>query len=338
MGRRGRYLALRALSTVPTLFGLVLITFVLSHIVPGNPALYVIGPEIDPTELKVIEAEMGLNKPLWDQFWIYLTQLAHGNLGFSYVVGQSVASEIAQRLPVSIELAIAALAISVPGGIYLGLYAGLRANKPSDHAARVFTLLGISMPVFWIELMMILLFYVYWGIAPAPYGQLSNALTPPPTITGMVGLDSLLTGNMVDFADAMWHIALPAIGLSLAGIAIISRVMRSSMLDVLNKDYMRTVYAIGLPRRVIVSKYALRNALLPTITIAALFAGALMGGVVLTETVFSWPGLGLFAYESIYNHDYPSIMAVVLVAGVLFVLFNFIADILYAFVDPRVQL
>ncbi len=338
MSRRGRYLVYRALSTLPTLFGLIVITFVLSHVVPGNPALYVIGPEFDPTTYKVVEAEMGLDKPLWTQFWIYLTQLVQGNLGFSYVQQQFVSQEIASRLPASIELAVAALAISVPGGLYLGIYAGLRANKPSDHAIRVFTLLGISMPVFWIELVMIIAFYFYLGVAPAPVGQISSGLAPPPPITGATAFDSLITGNVADFGDAMWHIVLPAVGLSLAGIATLSRVVRSSMLDVLNKDYMRTVYAIGLPRKVIVNKYALRNAMLPAITIAALYAGALMSGVVLTETVFSWPGLGLYAVSSIDFSDYPSIMGVVLVSGILFVFFNFLADLLYAFVDPRVQL
>ncbi len=338
MSRRGIYLIFRALSIIPTLFGLVLITFILSHVVPGNPALVVIGPEVNGTELKLLEAQMGLNKPLYMQFLIYLNQLIHGNLGFSYVQQQYVSYEIATRLPASMELAIAALAISIPIAIILGVYAALRANKPADHAARVFTLLGISMPVFWIELVMIIVFYVYLGIAPAPYGELSNTLSPPPNITGMMIFDSLITGNAAELGNALWHIALPAIGLSLAGIATMSRVIRSSMLDVVNKDYMRTVFAIGLPRNVIINKYALRNALLPAITIAALYAGALMSGVVLTETVFSWPGLGLYAVTSIDNLDYPSVMGVVLVSGVLFVLFNFLADVLYALVDPRVKL
>ncbi len=334
-----RFLLLRTLSLIPTIFGVLVITFILSHVVPGNPALVIIGPEnISKNTLAVAEQEMGLNKPLYVQFYIFIVNLLHGNLGYSYIQDHSVNYMIAQRFPASLELAIATLLIGIPTAVILGIFAALRANKPADHASRVFSLLGISMPVFWIGIMLILIFYTYLHIAPAPLGQLGPLANNPPRITGMIILDSFLTGESGNFLDAIWHIILPAVALSFAGIATISRVTRSSMLEVLGKDYMRTVFAIGLPRNVIVNKYALRNALLPTITVAAIQAGALMGGVVLTETVFSWQGLGLYAVNSIYNLDYPSIMGVVLISALLFVVFNFIADVLYAYVDPRVSL
>ncbi|MEM3675490.1 MAG: ABC transporter permease [Thermoplasmataceae archaeon] len=333
-----RFLVLRILSLIPTIFGVIVITFILSHVVPGNPALILIGPEVNGPELKVLEAELGLNKPLYVQFLIYLNQLLHFNLGYSYLLGQSVNYEIATRAPASFELAIAALIIGIPIAIISGIHAALHANKASDHAIRVTSLLFISMPVFWIEIVMILVFYTYLGVAPAPFGQLSIYLNPPPRITGMLILDSLLTGNIVDFVNGLWHIILPAVGLSLAIIATLSRVVRSSMLDVINKDYMRTAFAIGLPRKILMNKYALRNALLPAVTVAAIQAGSIMGGVVLTESVFSWQGLGLLAVQAINELDYPTVMAVVLVSALLFTLINFLADILYAYIDPRVRL
>ena len=338
MGGTSKFLILRTLSLIPTIFGIILVTFILSRIVPGNPALILIGPEVNGTELKVLEAELGLNKPLYVQFFIYLWQLIHFNLGYSYLLGQSVNYEVALRFPASLELGLASMIISLPIAVVTGIYAALRVNRAGDHASRVLSLLGISMPVFWIEIVMILIFYTYLGIAPAPFGQLSSNLTPPVRITGMEILDSLLELNFVDFFNATWHIILPAVGLSLASIATLSRVIRSSMLDVLNRDFMRTSVAIGLPKRVIVNKYALRNALLPGITVAAIQAGAIISGVVLTETVFSWQGLGLYAVQAIDQLDYPSVMAVVLISGLLFAFFNFLADIIYAWVDPRVRL
>ncbi len=338
MGGTSKFLILRTISLIPTIFGVILVTFILSRIVPGNPALILIGPEVNGTELKVLEAELGLNKPLYVQFFIYLWQLLHFNLGYSYLLGQSVNYEVALRFPASLELGLASMVLSLPIAVITGVYAALRANKAGDHASRVLSLLGISMPVFWIEIVMILIFYTYLGVAPAPFGQLSANLTPPARITGMEILDSLLELNFVDFFNATWHIILPAVGLSLASIATLSRVIRSSMLDVLNRDFMRTSVAIGLPKKIIVNKYALRNALLPGITVAAIQAGAIISGVVLTETVFSWQGLGLFAVQAIDQLDYPSVMAVVLISGLLFAFFNFLADIIYAWVDPRVRL
>jgi peptide/nickel transport system permease protein len=333
-----KFLIFRILSLIPTIFGVIVITFILSHVVPGNPARILVGPEFNQQEYLVIERELGLNKPLWDQFLIYLNSLAHFNLGYSFVEGNSVNTLIGEHFPASFELAIASMAISIPIALVTGIYSSLRANKAGDHGVRVFSLLAISMPVFWIEMIMIIVFYVNLGWAPAPDGQLSLYLAQPNTYTGMTILDSLLSLNFPDFINSLWHIVLPALGLSLAGIATISRVLRSSMLDVLNKDYMRTVFAIGLPKNIIVNQYALRNALLPAITVGAIQAGALMGGVVLTESVFSWQGMGLLAYQAILQLDYPTVMGVVLISALLFTLVNFAADLLYAYVDPRVRL
>ncbi len=334
-----RFLVLRAVALVPTILGLIILTFFISHVIPGNPAIILGGPEVvtNPQELHVLEAELGLNRPLYVQFYIYLAQLVHFNLGYSFVQGQYISQEIGSRFPASIELAFASMIIGVPIGIYVGIFAALRANRAGDHGVRIASLLGISMPVFFIDVLLIIVFFSYLHIAPPPFGQLSPQLNYPPTITGFVILDSLISGNIIDFANSVWHIVLPAVGLSFAIIALLARVMRASMLDVVNKDYMRTAFAIGLPRDVLINKYALRNALLPTITVTAIQMGALMGGVVLTETIFSWPGLGLYTYNSILSLDYPSIMAVTIVSGIVFVLVNFLADILYGVVDPRVK-
>ena len=333
-----RFFTVRVLSLIPTIFGVILITFVLSHVVPGNPALILIGPEVDPSELKVIEAELGLNQPLYVQFFIYLRQLIHFNLGYSYILGQTVNSAVGERFPATLELAIAAMILIIPVAILSGIYASLRANKLGDHAVRVLSLLGNSIPIFFLEIVLIMIFYVYLGIAPSPYGQLSVGYIQPRTITGMTVLDSLLTGNIVDFFNALWHIALPALALATAGIAIISRVVRSSMLDVINKDYMRTAFAIGFPRNVTINKYALRNALLPAITVTAIQAGGLMSGVVITETIYSWQGIGLLSIQAIFQQHYPVVMAVVILSALAFILVNFVADIIYAYVDPRVRL
>lgn len=334
-----KFLVLRVVSLVPTIFGLILLTFFLTHIIPGNPAIILGGPEVvsNPAELKVLEAELGLNKPLYIQFIIYMVQLLHFNLGYSFIQGQYISYEIGARFPPTIELAVAAMIIGVPIGIYAGIFAALRANQVGDHAVRITSLLGISMPVFFLDLLLIIVFFSDLHVAPSPFGQLSPQLSYPRTITGFVIIDSLLTGNITDFANSLWHIVLPAVGLSFAVIAVLARVMRSSVLDVVNKDYMRTAFAIGLPRNILIRKYALRNALLPTITVTAIQMGALMGGVVLTETIFSWPGLGLYTYNSILSLDYPSIMAVAILSGVVFVLINFLADILYGVADPRVK-
>ncbi|MFG1450491.1 MAG: ABC transporter permease [Thermoplasmataceae archaeon] len=332
-----KFFIFRIISLIPTVLGVIVLTFIITHVIPGNPALILIGPEVNKSELIILENELGLNKPLYVQFGAYLWNLLHFNLGYSYILGHSVIYEIRTRFPASFELAIAAMVITLPIAIYTGIYAAIRSNKAGDHASRVVTLLGISMPVFWIEIIMIIVFFNILGIAPAPYGQISNSVTPPPNITGMMILDSLLSLNIPALANTLWHIMLPALGLSFAGIAVISRVVRSSMLDVLNKDYMRTAFAIGYPRNVLLNRYALKNALLPAITVTAVQIGALMSGVVLTETVFSWQGLGLLAVNAIDDLDYPVVLAVVLVSALLFVAVNFIADMLYAYVDPRIR-
>lgn len=334
-----RFIIFRLLSLIPTIFGLLLLTFILSHVIPGNPALILGGPEVvdNPQELHLLDAELGLNKPLYVQFYIYLVQLAHLNLGYSYTQSVSVNYEIAQRAPLTIELAFFTMLIGLPIAIYAGIYSALHANKAGDHAVRTITLFGVSMPVYWLGIVLILLFYVYLGIAPAPFGTLSPLLTPPPTITGATVLDSLITGHFLDFINSLWHIILPAFVLSLFIIAVVGRVIRTSMLDVVNKDYMRTAFAVGLPRNILINRYALKNALLPALTVTAINMGALMGGVVLTETVFSWPGLGWYLFHSIGVLDYTSVMAVVLFSGLVFVIINFIADLLYAIIDPRIR-
>ena len=332
-----RYMGYRALAAVPTILGLITLTFVLSHIVPGNPALVIIGPEVNAQELKIAEAEMGLNKPLYIQYFDYLGNLFHGNLGYSYVLSSPISTAILGRFASSIELAIAAIAVGIPIALFLGIATAKRVNKPFDHAVRVLSLLGISMPVFWLGEMEILLFYLYLRILPAS-GEINPLLNTPNHITGMFIVDSALTGNLADLISSLRHIILPALALSIFLIAFMSRIVRSGMLEVLGTDHIRTAAAIGLPTEVVVYKYALRNALLPAITVAAIYTAGLMGGVVLTESVFGWPGVGWLTYYAIQNLDYPTIMGVVLLSGILFVVMNFIADILYAVVDPRVTL
>lgn len=332
-----RYMGYRVLQSIPTILGLIVLAFVISHLIPGNPAFTVIGQQIDPQELRIIEQEMGLNKPLYIQFYDYIAGLAHGNLGYAYTLSQPVSSLIASRFPISFELAFASMLIGFPIAFFLGLWTALRVNRPEDHAVRVSSLLGISMPVFWTGTMLILVFYVLLKVLPAS-GQLDPLLTPPTHISGMYILDSALQGNFADLVSSLSHIVLPAVALAIFIIAFISRILRSGMLDVLGTDHIRTAAAIGLPRNVIVNKYALRNALLPVITVSALIVAGLIAGVVLTESVFGWIGLGYLVYQGILNSDYPLVMGVVLMSGLLFVVANIVVDVLYAIVDPRITL
>jgi peptide/nickel transport system permease protein len=287
----------------------------------------------------VVEAfrhRWGLDQPLYKQYLIYLWNLGHGDMGTSISTRQPVTLDLKQHLPATVELAVSALMISILVGVPLGILAAVNRENPIDQAARVVSLVGVSLPVFWLGIVAIVIFYAHLGWAPAP-GRLSPLLTPPDSVTGFLLIDALLTHQTDALLDWLHHLALPAVVLSSYALGVITRIMRGSMLEVLGEDYVRTANAKGVPKWAVTFRHAARNALIPIITIVGLSFGGLLSGAVVTETVFNWPGLGLYAFSSATSLDFPAIMGTGLVVATVYVLVNLLVDVAYAFFDPRIR-
>ncbi|MEK5164060.1 ABC transporter permease [Paenibacillus sp. FSL R5-0527] len=322
---------------IPALIGIVLITFILSRVLPGDPAVMVAGEQAPPEVIEKIRHDMGLNKPLFAQFFDYLGQLLRGDLGFAYHTGHTVASDFASRFPATVELTLASILIAVIVAIPVGIVAATRKESIIDHISRVFSLVGACMPIFWLGLILIYVFYSKLGWAPAPMGRISGDLNPPTDITGLYVLDSLLSADFVALKSSIVHLILPAICLSTGTMAIVARMTRSSMLETIGQDFVRTARAKGLGEAVVIGKHALINALIPTLTVLGLQFGYLLGGAVITETIFSWPGVGGYITDSILAADYAPIQAFTLVSAVLYCLINLLVDLLYGLLDPRIR-
>lgn len=317
------------------LLGVTLITFVLTHIVPVNPVLALVGDHAPESVVKQAERSFGLDQPLPVQYLLYLQGLLHGNLGVSIADDRPVGTDLAQYLPATIELSIAAIVVAVVVGLVTGIISALYVNRWPDQIARVFSLFGVSLPVFFTALLFLGIFYVKLGWLPGP-GQLGTYTYPPPRITGMVVVDSLLTGDWPAFTDALRHLLLPAVVLGWSSAGIIARMTRSSLLEVLGLDYVRTAYAKGLRTRRVILHHALPNALIPTVTVIGLAFGSLLQGAVLTETIFSWPGIGRYATFSVIQVDVPAVMGVTIIAAVIYSVVNLVVDLLYARLNPRI--
>jgi peptide/nickel transport system permease protein len=329
--------ALRRLALmVLVIFGVTLITFVLTHVVPVNPVLAYVGDHAPPSVVAAVERQMGLHEPLPVQYGIYVWNLLHGNLGISIANQQPVSYDIGLYLPATIELSTAAILVAVVVGLLTGVVSALFRNTWVDQVARIFALGGVSLPVFFTALVLLGIFYVRLGWLPGP-GQLGPYTMPPPRITGMVLVDALLTGNGAAFKDALTHLILPAFVLGWSSAGIIARMVRSSLLEVLAADYIRTARAKGLRHVTVVLRHALRNALIPTVTVIGLSYGSLLQGAVLTETIFAWPGIGRFATLSVTEVDVPAVLGVTLVAALIYSVVNLIVDLLYAALDPRIS-
>jgi peptide/nickel transport system permease protein len=322
---------------IPSLLGIVLITFILSRVLPGDPALMIAGEQAPQSVVENIRAELGLNDPLYVQFGTYVKQLFQGDLGTAWHTGHTVIEDFAVRLPATIELGIVSLLIALLVAIPVGIVAATKKESILDHISRFFSLIGACMPVFWLGLLLILIFYSKLGIAPAPMGRIGNDILPPTNITGLYLVDSLLTADRVAFRQALSHIIMPAICLSAGTMAIIARMMRSSMLEVIGQDYIRTARAKGLSEGNVIYKHALANASIPTITMVGLQIGYLLGGAVITETLFSWPGVGSYVTESILATDYAPIQAFTLLSAVVYSVINLLVDVIYGLIDPRIR-
>ncbi|HEV8309690.1 MAG TPA: ABC transporter permease [Methylomirabilota bacterium] len=332
------FVARRLLLLGPMLLGITLLSFVLSNAVPADPVTANLGEQAaaDPQIVAAFRHEWGLDRPLPEQYGIYLWNLLHGNLGLSISTRQPVLLDLQQRFPATIELAIAAMTLSVLVGIPLGVLSAVRRDSLLDQLTRVASLVGVSMPVFWLGLVALLVFYARLGWAPAP-GRLSATLSTPPAVTGFLVLDALLAGRPDAALDTLHHLVLPAVVLSTYNLGVLARLMRGSTLDVLGEDYVRTARAKGLDERAVTLRHAARNALIPVVTVIGLSFGRLLSGAVIIESVFAWPGLGLYAFRSATSLDFPAIMGVGMVIATVYVAANLLVDVAYAFIDPRIQ-
>src|SRR4051794_30223744 len=327
----------RAMFAVPSLIGVVIVTFLLTRALPGDPAAYFAGPAATKEAIEQIRMKLGLDKPLIVQFGSYVNDLAHGDLGNSLTTGQPVGKEIKSRLPASAELTLLGLIVSVAIALPLGIFAATNPNSLIDHACRVVTTAGVSLPVFFTGLILVYVFYYLLGWAPAPLGRLDVFFSPPPSVTGFYLVDSLIAGNFESFRAALSQLFLPALTLGIFSLAPIARMTRASMLAVLASDFVRTARASGLTPFTVIVTYAFRNAMLPVITTLGMVFSFLLGANVLVEKVFAWPGIGSYAVEALIASDFAPVQGFVLTMAVMYVLLNLLIDILYGLIDPRVR-
>src|SRR4051812_38196994 len=332
------YILRRLILIPPLLLGVTLVTFVLSHSVPADPVSAHLGQSalLDPEIVAAFKREWGLDKPLHEQYLAYVGNLFRGNLGRSIVSKRPVEEDLAQYLPNTVVLATAAIVFAVVLGVPLGVISAVKRNHPIDHVVRAVSLIGVSVPVFWLSLVSLFVFYYWLDCLPGP-GMLDNRFVAPTSVTGFLPVDALIAGDMDVFWNSLRHLVLPALVLSSFSVGLIARVTRSSMLEILGQDFMRTARAKGLRERIVVSRHALRNALIPTITVIGLAYGNQLGGAVLTETIFSWPGIGRYAYQAASTLDFPAVMGVTMLIAAIFIGVNLIVDILYGVLDPRIR-
>lgn len=328
----------RLLLMIPMSIGITLLLFVVTHIVPVNPLAVILTERSmdDPEAVRAATERWGLDKPLPEQYIIYLGNLLQGDLGTSFKTKNPVASDLKNFLPATIELAICSFIFAILLGIPLGILSAIKSGSFIDHFTRVISLLGASMPPFWSGLLVLFLFYYKLGWAPGP-GRIDSRMGAPESVTGLFAFDSLLTGNLPAFWNSLSHLVLPSIILGWFTLALLSRITRSSMLEVLSQDYIRTARAKGVVEKWVILKHALRNALIPLVTLMGLAFAGLMSGAIMTETIFSWPGIGRYAVESAANLDYPAITGTTLLIAIIYMLVNIFVDMLYTILDPRIR-
>lgn len=327
--RLGVALAMAVLAT--------LVIFLIANTVPGDPALAQLGDVAASNKefLAQFRAKWGLDLPLWERYFIFLRGLAHGDLGISIATQRPVLDDIAAYAPATIELATAGFLLALVVGIPLGVFAAVRRDTWVDHTARFISLIGVSSPTFWLAFVVLAIFYGGLQIAPGP-GRLDPIALPPPTVSGFFVIDTVLAGDWGAFRDALAHLVLPSIVLAATTLGLVTRTTRASMLESMQQDYVRMARAKGLRERTIMVSHVLPNALIPVVTLGGLAYANLLTGAVMTETVFSWPGLGLYTFRSAAALDFPAIMGITIVVAVTYLLINLLVDISYALLDPRV--
>ncbi|MEM6971186.1 MAG: ABC transporter permease [Pseudomonadota bacterium] len=334
-GRLGP-VATRLMQALPVIAGVVVVSFLLTRALPGDPAVYFAGVAADTQSIAEVRAELGLDQPLPVQFLYYLGDLAQGDLGRSLSTGQPVLADLAQRLPASLELTLMALLLSCGIAVPLGVLAATRPGSWIDHLCRVLVTAGVSLPTFFTGIVMIYVFYYLTGWAPSPLGRLDFIYLEPPRVTGFLLIDTLLIGDAETFWAALRQLVLPAITLALFTLAPIARMTRAAMLQALSSDYIRTARAAGLTWRKVLFGYALRNAMLPVVTTLGMVFSFMLGSNVLVEKVFAWPGIGSYAVEALVASDYAAVQGFVLAMALLFVALNLAIDLAYTVIDPRI--
>ncbi|HEX9076499.1 MAG TPA: ABC transporter permease [Anaerolineae bacterium] len=330
-----RYFVKRVLTVIPVLLGVSILVFGFVRMIPGDPATIMLGERATPANIARVREQLGLTKPIYEQYWIFLSNALQGNLGTSVLRQEPVTQEIIRRFPATIELALSAILIALIVGIPAGIISAIRRGSWFDTISMLVALTGVSMPIFWLGLMLVFFFSVVLHILPTG-GRLDSGTNFAAT-TNLLLIDTLFSGDIDLFFQSLRHLVLPAVALGTIPMAIIARMTRSSMLEVLSQDYIRTAHAKGLKESSVVVRHALRNAWLPVITVVGLQVGRLLSGAILTETVFSWPGIGRWLVDAIYTRDYPIVQGVTLFIAIIFVGVNLIVDLLYAWVDPRIK-
>jgi peptide/nickel transport system permease protein len=331
-----KFILRRLLLLVPVIIGLTVIMFAIARLLPGDPVGLAAGQNATAQERAELAHEFGLDRPVWVQYATYVAGLAHGDLGRSLLTRRPVAADIAVYLPATLELVLAAMLIAVAIGIPLGLLTALWRNRWPDYLSQVLAIGAISMPRFFLGLLMQLVFAMWLVWLPLG-GQLPITAFPPAHVTGFITVDALLAGDPGTFMVALRHLAMPAVALSLSPLATIMRMMRASTIEVMGQDYVMTARALGLPARKIMLKVIGRNAVSATLTVIGLYFGWLLGGTVLVETVFDWPGLGLYATKAIISQDMMPVIGVALVIGLIFILANLVIDLAYGLINPKVR-
>jgi len=329
------YAIRRSLTVIPVFLGVSVLVFGFIHLIPGDPATAMLGERATPERADAVRKQLGLDRPIYEQYFLYMSKVLRGDLGTSIVRGDPVLPDILRRFPATVELATAAIILALLGGIPIGIVSAVWRGSFMDSLARVWALVGVSMPIFWLGLMLAWVFGVMLKWLPTGFRLQAGTSFEP--ITNFVILDTILKGDWAALGDALRHIVLPSLALATIPLAVIARMTRASMLEVLSRDYIRTAEAKGLRQAKVVLHHAMRNALLPILTVVGLQVGSLLAGAILTETIFSWPGIGRWVFESIEARDYAIVQGASLFIAVVVVVVNLATDLLYAAVDPRIK-
>ncbi len=330
------YIVRRLGYLVFVVWGVSFAAFFIAQVVPGDPAAAALGGNAREAQIAAYREKMGLDQPVWVQYGRYMSRLVQGDLGTSLRTRRPILQDLKDFFPATLELTLAAMVFAVLFGIPTGLVAALNQNKPADVLVRSLALIGGATPIYWLAILALNVFHAQLGLLPGP-GRLDAFLIAPPEVTGMMTIDTLLAGDWQAFVDALRHLVLPAVVLGAFSSALLARMVRSTMLEVLSQDYIRTARAKGLRPSATVWKHGMRNAALPILTVLGALLGSLLTGAVLTETIFSWPGIGGYATSSAVSLDFPAVMGVTLVAGLAYAGINLLVDLLYAFFDPRIS-
>jgi ABC-type dipeptide/oligopeptide/nickel transport system permease component len=332
-----RMVALRVLSVIPVALGVLALTFFLSRVVAGDPVELFVPDSATAQQRADMKEKFGLDKPVGQQFVLYMSNAIHGDLGDSIFTGRPVTDDLRDRLPATLELAVLAFALAAAGGVVLGVGSAIIRDGPVNFVLRATTLFGISVPGFWLGLVVLYVFSYLFRLFPGPVGRYPIGAATPHGATGLFTLDSLLAGDWASLGTSLHHLALPAFTLGFVSLAPIARITRSAMLDVLSSEHVRSARALGISSRTIYFRYALKNALLPVLTIVGATLGFMVAGTVLVESVFNWPGVGLYALGALQRADFPALQGFVVWAAVVYVMAYMLVDVFYYVADPRIR-